>query len=127
MRFLFDQCLSPDFAQALAAVGHDIVHVRNRGMQRAGDPEVLQLARSEGRILVSADTDFGTILAQTSAIRAVGHHLPPHDRSAAGRAGCAAGRQPPGDHRSAPRRQRRRRRRGSLASAPTPHHRIAAR
>ncbi len=69
MRFLFDQCLSPDFAQALAAVGHDIVHVRDRGMQRAGDPEVLQLARSEGRILVSADTDFGTILAQTSAIR----------------------------------------------------------
>ncbi len=68
MRFLVDQCLSPDFAEALAGAGHDVVHVRDRGMQRAGDPEILQLGRSEERVLVSADTDFGTILAQTSAI-----------------------------------------------------------
>ncbi len=69
MRFLVDQCLSPDFAVALAKAGHDVVHVRDVGMQRAGDPEVLEVARSQDRVLVSADTDFGTLLAQSAAAR----------------------------------------------------------
>ena len=69
MRFLVDQCLSPDFAVFLAEAGHDVVHVRDLGMQRAGDPEVLDLARREDRVLVSADTDFGTLMAQGGATR----------------------------------------------------------
>ena len=69
MRFLVDQCLSPDFAVALAEAGHDVLHVRDLGMQRAGDAEVLELARSQDRVLVSADTDFGTLLAQGGATR----------------------------------------------------------
>jgi predicted nuclease of predicted toxin-antitoxin system len=32
-------------------------------MQAATDEEILDLAAKEGRIIVSADTDFGTILA----------------------------------------------------------------
>jgi predicted nuclease of predicted toxin-antitoxin system len=46
MRFLVDQCLSPDFAAALANVGHDVVHVRDFGMQRAPDAEVRPHGRS---------------------------------------------------------------------------------
>jgi hypothetical protein len=69
MRFLVDQCLSPDFAVVLAETGHDVVHVRDLGMQRAGDPEVLDLARRDDRVLVSADTDFGTLMAQGGATR----------------------------------------------------------
>jgi predicted nuclease of predicted toxin-antitoxin system len=69
MRFLVDQCLSPDFAVVLAEAGHDVVHVRDLGMQRAGDPEVLDLARRDDRVLVSADTDFGTLMAQGGATR----------------------------------------------------------
>jgi predicted nuclease of predicted toxin-antitoxin system len=69
MRFLVDQCLSPDFAEALTTSGHDVVHLRDLGMQRAPDPAVLQTARDQDRVLVSADTDFGTILAQSSATR----------------------------------------------------------
>jgi predicted nuclease of predicted toxin-antitoxin system len=69
MRFLVDQCLSPDFAQALADAGHDAVHLRDVGMQRASDPEVLEFARTHDRVLVSADSDFRTLLAQTAATR----------------------------------------------------------
>ena len=60
MRFLVDQCLSPDFAAALAAAGHDVVHVRDLGMERAADADVLALARTQDRTLLLADTDFGT-------------------------------------------------------------------
>lgn len=69
MRFLVDQCLSPDFAVVLAEAGHDVVHIRDLGMQRAGDPDVLGLARRDDRVLVSADTDFGTLMAQGAPVR----------------------------------------------------------
>lgn len=126
MRFLVGQCLSPDFAEALTAAGHDVVHVRDRGMQRASDPDVLQLARSEERVVVSADTDFGTILAWTSAARpsvvifrrTTGRR--PGEQATLLLANLPAIAQAP----SARCRQRRRSRRGSLASAAASHHRI---
>jgi predicted nuclease of predicted toxin-antitoxin system len=63
MRFLVDNALSPTVAVRLATAGHDAIHVRDRGLQAAPDLEVLNLASDEDRIIVSADTDFGTILA----------------------------------------------------------------
>jgi predicted nuclease of predicted toxin-antitoxin system len=67
MRFLIDECLSPDVGEVLREHGHDVIHVRDLGMQRATDQEVLDRASDERRILVSADTDFGAILAQLGA------------------------------------------------------------
>ena len=63
MRFLVDNALSPVVAQKLVGAGHDALHVRDLGMQAATDEEIFEVAVGEGRTIVSADTDFGTILA----------------------------------------------------------------
>lgn len=62
MKFLVDQCLSPTLATLLSGAGHDAVHVAERGMERAEDPQILALAETEDRVIVSADSDFGEIL-----------------------------------------------------------------
>lgn len=64
MRFLVDQCLSAQVAHALRGAGHDAVQVGANGLSRADDAQVLARAAAEDRVLVSADTDFGGLLAE---------------------------------------------------------------
>jgi len=63
VRFLVDANLSPDVARFLTAAGHDAIAVRDLGLQNAADDEILDRALLEDRVIVSHDTDFGTLLA----------------------------------------------------------------
>ncbi len=63
MRFLIDNALSPVVAAELSNAGHEAVHVRDVGLQHADDEAIMRLAVAEARTVVSADTDFGTLLA----------------------------------------------------------------
>ena len=68
MRLLIDNALSPRLAEALRNAGHDAIHVRDYGMSATKDEEIFERAGRENRVVVSADTDFGRIVAlrQTS-------------------------------------------------------------
>ncbi len=67
MKFLVDENLSPVVAAGLRDAGHETAHVRDLGMRAATDTALIEFAAASGFILVSADTDFGTLLAATGA------------------------------------------------------------
>ncbi|MGA9278330.1 DUF5615 family PIN-like protein [Ilumatobacter sp.] len=65
MRFLLDQNQSPLLADLLNAAGHDAIHTRDVGLSRAPDVDVLTRAKLDGRVVITADTDFGELLARS--------------------------------------------------------------
>lgn len=64
MRFLIDNPISPRVAETLRREDHDAVHVRDYGLAAADDSVIFERASREDRIVVTADTDFGFLLAK---------------------------------------------------------------
>jgi len=67
MRFLVDMPLSPELAIWLARQGHDAVHALKLGLDRASDAAILERARNEQRVVVTADLDYPRLLALARA------------------------------------------------------------
>ena len=47
----------------LETLGHEAVHVRALGLQRAADPELVARAREDSSVVLTFDLDFGDVLA----------------------------------------------------------------
>ena len=61
MRFLIDENVPLLVATALRSLGHDCLAVAESAA-RAADPDLMELARREGRILVTFDSDFSRMI-----------------------------------------------------------------
>ena len=61
MKFLVDRCAGHLLAAWLQEKGHDVVESRGLGPD-PGDEQLLGIAHSQGRVLVTIDTDFGRLI-----------------------------------------------------------------
>lgn len=62
MRFLLDQDVYARTARFLDGLGHDVMTAAAAGLSRASDIDLLEAARGEGRILVTRDRHFGSLV-----------------------------------------------------------------
>jgi predicted nuclease of predicted toxin-antitoxin system len=67
MRFLADMGLGRSTVAFLRAQGYDAVHLRDEGLQRLSDVEIVKKAVAEGRVVLTHDLDFGRIVAMSGA------------------------------------------------------------
>jgi predicted nuclease of predicted toxin-antitoxin system len=63
MNFLADMGVSMTTVNALRHLGHDVLHLRDQGLIRMEDSCIVTKARTEGRIVLTFDLDFGEIMA----------------------------------------------------------------
>jgi len=69
MKVLVDMNLSPDWARFLAEAGFEAVHWSNVGSKSATDSELMQWSAENDHVILTADLDFGAILAATHGIK----------------------------------------------------------
>ncbi|NUQ63975.1 MAG: DUF5615 family PIN-like protein [Pirellulales bacterium] len=63
MRFLADMGVSQKVCEWLREQGHDVVHLRDEGLQRLPNGEIFAKAIREARIVLTFDLDFSEIVA----------------------------------------------------------------
>lgn len=67
MKFLIDMPVTPDAVGHLRSVGHDAVHASSVGLAQAADRELMEMARREGRVIVTADLDYPRLVILSDA------------------------------------------------------------
>jgi predicted nuclease of predicted toxin-antitoxin system len=63
IRLLLDQGLPRSTVHHLQEAGIDVAHVADIGLARATDTAIIEQARSQGRVIVTLDADFHSLLA----------------------------------------------------------------
>ena len=65
MKFLVDMALSPKTVKALRDSGYEAVRANELGMVKSKDRDILEYAKKNDMIVITADLDFGDILVIT--------------------------------------------------------------
>ena len=61
MKFIVDRCAGRRLAEWLSDNGHDVIDTRNIAPD-PGDRVLLEMAASDGRVLITLDKDFGELI-----------------------------------------------------------------
>jgi predicted nuclease of predicted toxin-antitoxin system len=69
VRFLADMGVDVRVVRWLRESGHDATHLRDEGLQRLSNGEIVTKAVSENRVVVTFDLDFGEVVALSRAIK----------------------------------------------------------
>jgi predicted nuclease of predicted toxin-antitoxin system len=63
MKLQADMGISRSTVEELGRLGHDVVHVRDEGLEGLPDSDILAKARRESRVILTFGLDFGDLLA----------------------------------------------------------------
>lgn len=63
MKFLLNMNVPPQLGVRLSEIGHICRHVKDIGMARAKDSEIIEEAKTQQEIILTHDLDYGTLLA----------------------------------------------------------------
>lgn len=63
MKFLADMGVSMTTVGALREAGEEVAHLREEGLFRLPDDQILDKAKQEQRVILTFDLDFGDLLA----------------------------------------------------------------
>jgi predicted nuclease of predicted toxin-antitoxin system len=67
VKFLADMGISPKTVAFLHTLGHDTIHLSDQGLERLPDPDIVEKAGQEGRIVLVHDLGFGELVAASGA------------------------------------------------------------
>lgn len=67
MKLLIDANLAPRVADGLRAAGFEAIHVGDLDLLTATDDQIFDRAAADGLIVITADSDFGMLLAMRRA------------------------------------------------------------
>jgi predicted nuclease of predicted toxin-antitoxin system len=62
VKFIADENVSRSVIQSLMDAGHDVVSVYDIGLAGTADDALIRLGITEGRFIITHDTDFGGLL-----------------------------------------------------------------
>ena len=65
MKFLADMPMSPKTVSYLKSLGHDVYRIGEKGLPKAKDSEIVDIAIKEQRIILTMDLDFSAIIAKS--------------------------------------------------------------
>jgi predicted nuclease of predicted toxin-antitoxin system len=68
MKFLADMGISLRTVEWLRKQGYDTLHLRDQGLQRLPDGEIIEKAYQENRIILTVDLDFPQLLATSKRL-----------------------------------------------------------
>lgn len=63
LKFLADMGIAQHSVAFLRQKGHDATHLREEGLQRLGDDEIIEKALREQRVILTHDLDFSRLVA----------------------------------------------------------------
>jgi predicted nuclease of predicted toxin-antitoxin system len=63
MKFLADMPISPKTVMYLRSLGHDVYRISEKGLYRAKDHDIVEIAVIENRVILTMDLDFAAIIA----------------------------------------------------------------
>jgi len=80
VRFLADQDVWKATVHLLRSLGHDVITASEIGLATASDEEILRKATEEGRLFITRDRDFGSLvfLSRTPTKGVVFIRIEPH-------------------------------------------------